>query len=70
VMRSSMWWELLSKNLIWKCSILSFGMGLRSLGGGSEVMGGGLAMSVFGGMFRCMGRWSELSGVCWFVVEV
>ena len=56
VMSSSMKCELLSKNLVWKLLRLSFGMGLRILGVGSEIMGGGLAMSVFGGILRCMGK--------------
>ena len=56
MMSLSMWFELLSKNLMWKFSILSFGMELSSLGCGSGVMGGGLVMSVFGGIFSCMGK--------------
>ena len=33
---SSIWLELVSKNLVWKFSSFSFGMGLSILGGGSE----------------------------------
>ena len=43
------------------CVEFFFGMGLSILGGGSEVVNGSLAMSVFGGICRCMGRWSEFS---------
>ena len=55
-MRSSIWLELLSKNLTWNCSIRSFGMGLSIRRGGSVVGNGGLAISVFGGIVKCMGR--------------
>ena len=56
IMSSSMWIKLFSKNLMWNLSMLAMGMGLSILGGGSDVVGGGLAMSVFGGIFSWMGR--------------
>ena len=55
-MSSSIWFELLSKNLMWKVSIFSFGMGLNILGGGSDVMSGSLVISVFGRIFNYMGK--------------
>ena len=42
-------------------SRFSFGMGLSILGGGSEVVSESLAMSVFGGICKCMGKWSEFN---------
>ena len=55
-MSSFTWFELLSKNLIWKSSIFCFGMGLNIIGGSSDVIIGALAISVFGRIFSCMGR--------------
>ena len=45
-------------------------MGLSIIGGGLEVMSGALAMSVFGGIYSCMRRWSEFKCIFWFVVEM
>ena len=58
---SSIWLECLSKKIVWNSLSFSFGMGLSILGGGTEVVNGSLAISKFGGICRCMGRWSELS---------
>ncbi len=57
---SSIWSELFSKNWVWKFSRFSFGIGLSIIGGGSEGVIGSFAISVFGGIRSCMGRWSEL----------
>ena len=57
-MSSSIWFECISKNFVRNSSSCSFGIGLSILGGGSEVVVGILAMSVFGGICKCMGRWS------------
>ena len=46
---SSIWFELFSKNLMWKSFSFSFGIGLSILGGSSDVIIGALAISVFGG---------------------
>ena len=54
--RSSTWLELLSKNLMWKFSIFSFGMGLNILGGALEAISGTLAINVFGRICSYMGR--------------
>lgn len=40
---------------MWNSSIFSGGMGLSILGGDSEIIGGVLAIIVFGGMCKCMG---------------
>ena len=53
---SSIWFECASKNFVRNSSRFSFGMGLSILGGGSEVAVGIFAMSVFGGIYKCMGR--------------
>ena len=58
---SSIWLECLSKKFVWNSSSFSFGMGLSILGGGSEFVSGALTMNVFGGVCKCMGRWSEFS---------
>ena len=55
---SSIWLECCSKNIVWISSSFSFGMGLSMRGGGSGVVIGSLAMSVFGGICRCMGKLS------------
>ena len=68
--RSAIWLECCSKNIVWKASSFSLGMGLSMRGGGSEGVIGSLAMSVLGGIWRCMGKWSELRWVVWFVVEM
>ena len=58
------------KNFVRNSSSFSFGIGLSILGGGSEVVVGILAMSVFGGIRRCMGRWSEFKLIISLVIEV
>ena len=60
-MSSSIWLELFSKNLVWKFSSFSCGMGLSILGGGSEFVVGDVAISVFMEICSCMGKWSEFS---------
>ena len=52
----SIWFELLSKNLMWKSLTFSFNMGLSILGGGSKVINGVLAINVFEGICSCMGK--------------
>ena len=59
-MSSSIWCECCSKNSVWNAYSFSFGMGLSMRGGGTGASIKSLAISVFGGMWRCMGRWSEL----------
>ena len=44
---------------MWKFSRFSFGIGISILSGGSTGVIGSLAISVFGGIRSCMGRWSE-----------
>ena len=45
-------------------------MGFNILGGGLGLGDGILAISVLGGICSCMGRWSELRLIFWFVVDV
>ena len=65
-MSSSIWLECLSKNCVWN----PLGMGLNILGGGSEVVDGSLAMSVFGGFVDVWVGGQSFSWVCRFVIEV
>ena len=69
-MSSSIWFECVSENFVRKSSRFSFGMGLGILGGSSEVVFGTFAMSVFGGICKCMGRWSEFKLIFWLVFDV
>lgn len=55
---------------MWKFSRFSFGMGFNILGSGSGLDDGILAISVLGGICSCMGRWSELRSMLWFVVDI
>lgn len=53
---SSIRLELDSRNVTWKLSSLSGGMGLSIRGGDSDARTGVLAISVFGGIISRMGR--------------
>ena len=67
---SFIWFELASKNCVWKFSRFSFGMGFSILGGGSGLGGGIMAISVLGGICSCIGKWSELRSISWFVIDL
>jgi hypothetical protein len=54
--RLSIWFELDSKNFMWKFLRFAFGMGFSVLGGGSGLEDGILAINVLGGICSCMGR--------------
>ena len=58
-MSSFIWFELVSKNCVWKFLRFSFGMGFSILGGGLGIGDGVLAINVFGGICSCIGRWSS-----------
>lgn len=56
---SSIWFELPSKNFIWKFLSSSFGMGFSIMGGGLGVGSDVLAISVFDEICSYMSRWYE-----------
>ena len=59
VVSSLIWSEFSSKNSVLKFSMLSCGMGFRILGGLFVFGCVGRANSVFGGICRVTGEWSE-----------
>ena len=69
-MSSFIWFELVSKNCVWKFLRFSLRMGFSILRVGLGICDVILSISVLDGMCSCIGRWSELRWISWFVVEV
>ena len=60
LVRSFIWRAFSSKKFVLNCSMFSFGMGFRILGGSLLICDGVcLASSVFGGICSVTGEWSE-----------
>ena len=62
-MSSFIWFELVSKNYVWKILRFSLGMGFNILKVGLDICDVILAISALGGMCSCISRWSELKWI-------